>query len=115
MAETPEKEKLKKQVSDLAKALSYEEQIVHQEIHEVKLDAGTKVMQLLKDQQDNFKRVATEYEQYTRDMCEQEIANARADVHGQAISAINERERRLAEEHVRLTQLKEDLATRCWH
>ena len=43
-------------------------------------------------------------------MCEQEVANARADVHGQATSAINERERRLAEEHVRLTQLKEYLA-----
>ena len=43
-------------------------------------------------------------------MCEQEVASTRADIHGQAISAINERERRLAEEHVKLTQLKEDLA-----
>ena len=43
-------------------------------------------------------------------MCEKEVAETLADIHGQAISAINERERRLAEEHVKLTQLKEDLA-----
>ena len=43
-------------------------------------------------------------------MCEKEVAEARADVHGQAISAINDRERRLSEEHNRLNQLKDDLA-----
>ncbi len=110
VAETPDKSRLKKQVSDLVEALNYEENMVHAKIHEVKLDAGTKVRQILKDQQDNFKRVATEYEQYSRDMCEKEVAEARADVHGQAISAINDRERKLAEEHVRLGQLKDDLA-----
>ena len=43
-------------------------------------------------------------------MCAKEVAEARADVHGQAISAINDRERRIAEEHNRLNQLKDDLA-----
>ena len=109
-ADTPEKSRLRKQVSDLVDALQCEENKVHQEIHEVKVDAGEKVKALLKDQQANFKRVATEYEQHARDICEKEVAETRADIHGQAISAINERERRLAEEHVRLTQLKEDLA-----
>ena len=107
--ETPDKRRLKKQVSDLVEALNYEENVVHAKIHEVKLDAGTKVKQILKHQQENFERVATEYEQYSRDMCEKEVAEARADVHGQAISAINDRERRLSEEHHRLNQL-DDLA-----
>ena len=84
--------------------------MVHHKVHEVKVDAGTKVRQILKDQQENFQRVATEYEQYSRDMCAKEVAEARADVHGQAISAINDRERRIAEEHNRLNQLKDDLA-----
>ena len=70
VAETPDKRRLKKQVSDVVEALNYEENMVHAKIHEVKLDDGTKVKQRLKDQQDNFKRVATEYEQYSRDMCE---------------------------------------------
>ena len=39
-----------------------------------------------------------------------EVAEASADVHGQAISAINDRERRIQEEHNRLNQLKDDLA-----
>ena len=39
-----------------------------------------------------------------------EVAEARADVHGQAISAINDRERRIHEESNRLNQLKHDLA-----
>ena len=43
-------------------------------------------------------------------MCAKEVAEARADVHGQAISAINDRERRIAEEHNRPNQLKDDLA-----
>ena len=110
VAETPDKRRLKKQVSDLVEALNYEENVVHAKIHEVKLDAGTKVKQILKHQQENFERVATEYEQYSRDMCEKEVAEARADVHGQAISAIDDRERRLSEEHHRLNQLKDDLA-----
>ena len=110
MAETPEKSRLRQQVSDLVDALQYEENKVHQAIHEVKMDAGQKVRALLQDRQDNSKRVATEYEQHARDICEKEVAETRADIHGQAISAINERERRLAEEKVRLTQLKEDLA-----
>ena len=38
------------------------------------------------------------------------LAEARTDVHGQAISAINDRERRIQEEHNRLNQLKDDLA-----
>ena len=36
VAETPEKTKLRKQVSDLVDALQYEENMVHHEIHEVK-------------------------------------------------------------------------------
>ena len=51
VAETPDKRRLKKQVSDLVEALNYEENMVHVKIHEVKLDAGTKVKQILKDQQ----------------------------------------------------------------
>ena len=93
VAETPEKRVLKKQVSDLVEALHYEEHMVHHKVHEVKVDAGTKVRALLKDQQDSFKRVATEYEEYSRDICAKEVAEARADVHGQAIAAINDRER----------------------
>ena len=62
VAETPEKSRLRKQVSDLVDALQYEENKVHQEIHTVEVDAGEKVKALLKDQQANFKRVATEYE-----------------------------------------------------
>ena len=53
VAETPEKRVLKKQVSDLVEALNYEENMVHTKIHEVKLDAGTKVRQVLKDQQNS--------------------------------------------------------------
>ena len=52
VAETPEKSKLRKQVSDLVDALQYEENEVHKEIHEVKQDAGQKVRQLLQDKQD---------------------------------------------------------------
>ena len=73
---------LKKQVSDLVEALHYEEHMVHHKVHEVKVDAGTKVRALLKDQQDSFKRVATEFEEYSRDICAKEVAEARADVHG---------------------------------
>ena len=63
VAETPDKRVLKKQVSDLVEALNYEENMVHHKVHEVKVDAGTKVRQILKDQPENFQRVATEYEQ----------------------------------------------------
>ena len=84
--------------------------MIHTKIHDVKLDAGTKVRQVFKDQQENFQRLATEYEQYSRDICAKEVAEARADVHGQAIAAIKDRERRIAEEHNRLNQLKDDLA-----
>ena len=84
--------------------------MVHTKIHEVKVDAGTEVRQVLKDQQEKIQRLATEYEQYSRDICAKEVAEARADVHGQAIAAINNRERRIAEEHNRLNQLKDDLA-----
>ena len=110
VAETPEKKNLKKQVSELVEALNFEEHMVHHKVHEVKVDAGSKVRQILKDQQDNFRRVATEYEQHARDILTKEVAEARADVHGQAISAINDRERRIQEEHNRLNQLKDDLA-----
>ena len=110
VAETPEKKNLKKQVSELVEALNFEEHMVHHKVHEVKVDAGTKVRQILKDQQDNFRRVATEYEEHARDIMTKEVAEARADVHGQAISAINDRERRIQEEHNRLNQLKDDLA-----
>lgn len=58
-ADTPEKSRLRQHVSDLVDALQYEENKVHQEIHEVKVDAGEKVKAILKDQQANFKRVAT--------------------------------------------------------
>ena len=84
--------------------------MAHHKVHEVKVDAGTKVRAMLKDQQDSFKRVATEYEEYSRDICAKKVAEARADVHGQAIAAISGRERRIAEEHNRLNQLKDDLA-----
>ena len=47
-ADTPEKSRLRKQVSDLVDALQYEENKVHQEIHEVKVDAGEKVKAFLK-------------------------------------------------------------------
>ena len=97
VAETPEKNNLKKQVSELVEALNLEEHMVHHKVHEVKVDAGTKVRQILKDQQDNFRRVATEYEEHARDIMTKEVAEARADVHGQAISAINDRERRIQE------------------
>ena len=60
--ETPDKRRLKKQVSDLVEALNDEENMVHAKFHEVKLDAGIKVKQIWKDQQDKLKRVATEYE-----------------------------------------------------
>ena len=46
VAETPDKRTLKKQVSDLVEALHYEENMVHDKIHEVKVDAGTKVRQI---------------------------------------------------------------------
>ena len=95
-ADTPEKSQLRKQVSDLVDALQYEENKVHQEIHEVKVDAGEKVKAVLKDQLANFKLVAIDYEQHARAICEKDVAETRADIHGQAISAINERERRLA-------------------
>ena len=68
VGETPEKKVLKKQVSELVEALNFEEHIVHRKVHEAKVDAGTKVRQILKDQQDNFRRVATEYEQHARDI-----------------------------------------------
>ena len=109
VAETPEKKTLRRQVSDLVKALHHKEYMVHQKVHEVKVDAGTKVRALLKDQQDNFKRVATEFEEYFRDVCAKEVAEARADIHGQATAAINDRERRIADEHNRLNQIKDDL------
>ena len=78
---------LKKQVSDLVEALNFEEHMVHHKVHEAKVDAGTKVRQILKDQQDNFRRVATEYEQHARDILTKEVAEARADVHGRAVNA----------------------------
>ena len=99
-ADTSEKARLRRQDSDLVDALQYEENKVHQEIHEVKVDAGEKVKALLKDQRANFERVASEYEQYAKDICQKEVAETRADIHGQAISAINEREQRLNEEHM---------------
>ena len=110
VVDTPEKAHLRRQVSDLVDALQYEGNKVHQEIHEVKVDAGNKVKALFKDQQANFQRVATEYEQQARDICQKEVAEAIADIHGQAISAINEREQRLNEEHVKLAKLKADIA-----
>ena len=54
VAETPEKKTLRRQVSDLVKALHHKEYMVHQKVHEVKVDAGTKVRALLKDQQDRL-------------------------------------------------------------
>jgi len=66
VAETPEEKTLKKQVSELADALNFEEHMVHHKVHEVEVDAGTKVRQILQDQQDNFRRVATEYEEHAR-------------------------------------------------
>ena len=98
VAETPQEKTLKKQVSELVQALNFEEQVVHQKVHEMQVDAGTKVRQILKDQQDRFHRVATEYEEHARDVTTKEVAEARADVHGQAISAINDRERRIHED-----------------
>ena len=47
VAETPEKSRLRQQVSDLVYALQCEENKVHMEIHEVKMDAVQKVRQLL--------------------------------------------------------------------
>ena len=49
VAETPEKKVLKKQVSELVEALNFEEHMVHHKIHEVKVDAGSKVRQILMD------------------------------------------------------------------
>ena len=46
VAETPDKRVLKKQVSDLVEALNYEENMVHHKVHEVNVDAGTKVRQI---------------------------------------------------------------------
>ena len=46
VAETPEKSRLRQQVSDLVDALQCEENKVHMEIHEVKTDAGQKVREL---------------------------------------------------------------------
>ncbi len=97
VAETPEKKHLKKQVSKIVEALNFEEHMVHHKVHEIQVDAGSKVRQILKDQQDRFHRVATEYEEHARDVTTKEVAEARADVHGQAISAINDRERRIQE------------------
>ena len=53
-ADIPEKSRFRQLVSDLVDALQYEENKVHQEIHEVKVDAGEKVKAILKDQQANF-------------------------------------------------------------
>ena len=97
------------QVSALAEALNFEEQVVRHRTHEVQVDAGNKVRHLLKDQNDRFRRVATEYEEHARELTEKEVAEARADVHRQAITAIEDRERRIQEDSNRLVQLTHDL------
>ena len=89
MADTPEKAQLRGQVSELVDALQYEETNAHHEIHEVKVDACNKFKALLTDQRESFERAASQYEQHAKDICHKEVAETRADIHGQAISAIN--------------------------
>ncbi len=43
VAETPEEKTLEKQVSELVEALNFEEHVVHHKVHEMQVDAGTKV------------------------------------------------------------------------
>ena len=93
--EATRERELLNQVSALAEALNFEEQVVHHRTHEVQVDAGNKVRRLLKDQNDKFHRVAAEYEEHARDVTEKEVAEARAHVHRQAITAIADRERQI--------------------
>ena len=54
------------EVSALAEALNFEEQVVFHRTHEVQVDAGNKVRHLLRDQNDTFHRVAAELEERAR-------------------------------------------------
>ena len=101
--ETTRERELLQQVSDLAEVLNFEEQVVHR-CTEVQMDVGNKVRNLLKYQNDKFHRVATDNEEHARQLTEKEVAEARADVHRQAITAIEDRERRIQEDSNRLVQ-----------
>ena len=97
------------EVSALAQTLNFEEQVVHHRTHEVQVSAGIKVRRLMKDQNDRFHRTAADFEERARQVTEIEVAEARADVHRQAITAISDRERRIQEDSNRLVQLTHDL------
>ena len=97
------------EVSALAQTLNFEEQVVHHRTHEVQVNAGIKVRRLMRDQNDKFHRTAADFEERARQVTEIEVAEARADVHRQAITAISDRERRIQEDSNRLVQLTHDL------
>ena len=62
LADTLVKVHLRREIGEYKEALTQSQTQARQEIHEVKVDAGNKVKALLKDQQANFERVASEYE-----------------------------------------------------
>ena len=78
--EATRERELLNQVSALAEALNFEEHVVHRRTHEVQVSTGNKVRRLLKDQNDEFHRVAADYEEHARHVTEIEVAEARAEI-----------------------------------
>ena len=109
LADTPVKVQLRREVGQLWDAPQHEETNVHNEIHEIKVDSYSKVKVLLTDQWESFQRTAGEYEQQAKDICQKAVAETRANIHSEAVSAINDREHQLKEERNKLNKLRSDL------
>ncbi len=95
LADTPVKVHLRMEIGEYKEALIQSQTQVHQEIHEVKVDAGNKARALLKDQRQSFEKTASEFEQQAKEICQKEVAEARANIHSEATSAITSREHHL--------------------
>ena len=90
LADTLVKVHLRKEVGEYREALIQSQTMVHQEIHYAKVDACNKAKALLKDQRHSFEENASEFDQQAKDVCQQEVAETRANIHTEANSAIND-------------------------
>ena len=112
-SQSPTKTQLKEAVEYLEEKVGHAqvlaEEYVQAKVQDVKQDAMAKAKHLLADQKAQFERTAQHYEQVSRDEVTAQVARNKAGLVSEAMSAIGERDLKLAETTSQLADLRSHL------
>jgi hypothetical protein len=111
LSETPEKANLRSEVYQLRDTLQNTEVEANAVVNNVRRDVIQRAEALLNDQRSSFERTAGEFEEKARDICKVEVAQGRASIEGEALSALQQRDTSLRLESNSVMDLRSHLSS----